>query len=84
MPATLAATQLPGQAHLEFEAPHMTSADVLHKAPGAPAFVRVANEIIEKFFNATGLAPGAHEYKIIPRISRGDSPESAVSTVNVT
>lgn len=93
---TQPATQLPGQAiitaatspgagqaHLEFEAPHMTSGDVLHKAPGAPDFVKVADDIIEKFFNATGLAPGAHEYKIIPRNSRGDGPESAVSVVNV-
>ena len=94
---TQPATQLPGQAiitaatspgagqgHLEFDAPHMTSGDVLHKAPGAPAFVKVADDIIEKFYNATGLAPGAHEYKIIPRNSRGDGPESAVSTVNVS
>jgi hypothetical protein len=83
MPATLAATQLPGQAHLEFNAPHMTSADVLHKAPGAPDFVKVADDIIEKFYNATSLAAGAHEYKIIPRNSRGDGPESTVSVVNV-
>ncbi|MEN9576041.1 MAG: hypothetical protein RL514_3896 [Verrucomicrobiota bacterium] len=94
---TQPATQLPGQAiitaatspgagqaHLEFNAPHMTSGDVLHKAPGAPAFVKVADDIIEKFYNATGLAAGAHEYKVIPRNSRGDGPESAVSVVNVT
>jgi len=34
--------------------------------------------------DATGLAAGAHEYKVIPRNSRGDGPESAVSVVNVT
>jgi len=61
----------------------MTSADVLHKGPGAPAFVKVADDIIEKFYNATGLVAGAHEYKIIPRNSRGDGPESAVSGVSV-
>lgn len=93
---TAPATQLPGQAiitaatspgagqaHLEFTAPHMTSGDILHKAPGDPAFVKVADDVIEKFYNATGLAPGAHEYKVIPRNSRGDGLESAVSVVNV-
>lgn len=80
---TAATSPGPGQAHLEFEAPHMTSGDVLHKPPGAPAFVKVADDIIERFFDATGLVAGAHDYKIIPRNSRGDGPESAVSTVNV-
>ena len=58
-----------------------SSGDVLHKAPGAPAFVNVAADLIEKFLNATGLVPRAHEYKAIPRNSRGDGPESAVSGI---
>ena len=33
---TAATSPGPGQAHLEFEAPHMTSGDVLHKAPARP------------------------------------------------
>lgn len=32
----------------------------------------------------TARTTGAHEYKIIPRNSRGDGPESAVSVVNVS
>lgn len=93
---TQPATQLPGQAvisvasspgagqaHLEFDGPHMTSGDVLHKAPGAAAFVKVADDIIVKFYDATGLAAGAHGYKVVPRNSRGEGPASAVSVINV-
>jgi len=81
---TAATSPGPGQAHLEFNAPHMTSGDVLHQAPGAPAFVKVADDLITKTYDATGLVAGAHGYKLIPRNSRGDGPESAVSTINVT
>lgn len=73
-----------GQSHLEFDGPHMTSGDVLHKAPGAAAFVTVADDFIAKTYNASGLTAGAHEYKVVPRNSRGAGPTSAVSTVNVT
>ena len=73
-----------GQAHLEFDGPHMTSGDVLHQAPGAVAFVKVADDLIVKFYDVTGLMPGAHGFKIVPRNSRGDGPVSAVRMVNVT
>ena len=90
------AQQLPGQviinvatspgaglAHLEFNAPHMTSADVFRKGPGEADFVKVADDIITKTYDATGLAVGAHDFKVVGRNSRGDGPASAVSTVNV-
>lgn len=80
---TAATSPAAGQAHLEFSATHATSYDVLHKGPGDAAFTVVADDIIQKFYNATGLAAGAHEYKLVGRNSRGTGPESDVSTVNV-
>lgn len=56
---------------------------MLHKGPGDAAFAVVADDIIVTTYNATGLAAGAHEYKVIGRNSRGTGPESDVSTVNV-
>jgi len=72
-----------GEAHLEFSANHATSYDVLHKGPGDADFVVVADDIIQTVYNATGLAAGAHEYKVLGRNSRGTGPESDVSVVNV-
>lgn len=72
-----------GEAHLEFSANHATSYDVLHKGPADAAFAVVADDIIQTVYNATGLAAGAHEYKVIGRNSRGTGPESDVSVVNV-
>ncbi|MFM2123819.1 MAG: hypothetical protein RL328_270 [Acidobacteriota bacterium] len=56
---------------------------MLHKAPGATTFTLVADDTLQNTHNATGLAPGAHEYKIIGRNSRGTGPASDVSTVTV-
>lgn len=83
--ATITAATSPaaGQAHLGFSAAHATSYDVLHKGPGDAAFAVVADDIIVTTCNATGLAAGAHEYKVVGRNSRGTGPESDVSTVNV-
>jgi len=80
---TAATSPAAGAAHLEFDAPHMTSADVFRKGPGDAAFVKVASDIITKFYDATGLAAGLHEFKVIGRNSKGDGPESAVSGVAV-
>ena len=83
--ATITAATSPaaGQAHLGFSATHATSYDVLHKGPGDAAFAVVADDIIVTTYNATGLAAGAHEYKVVGRNSRGTGPESDASTVNV-
>ena len=72
-----------GEAHLEFSANHATSYDVLHKGPADADFAVVADDIIQTVYNATGLAAGAHEYKVLGRNSRGTGPESDVSVVNV-
>jgi len=84
--AVIAAATSPGAgaAHLEFSATHSTSYDVLHQGPGDAAFTVVAEEIIVTTYNATGLAAGAHAYKVVGRNSRGTGPESDVSTVNVS
>lgn len=71
-----------GQAHLEFDAPHSTSWDVFRKGPGDADFIKVADDIITKTYDATGLAAGAHDFKVVGRNSKGDGSESAVSTVN--
>ena len=80
---TAATSPAAHEAHLEFDAPHATSFDVLHKGPGATTFTVVADDTLQNTYNATALAPGAHEYKIIPRNSRGPGPASDVSTVTV-
>lgn len=72
-----------GAVHLEFDATHATSYDVLHKGPGESTFTRVADDIIQTSYNATGLVAGAHAYQVVGRNSRGDGPASEVSTVNV-
>ncbi|PAW76187.1 MAG: hypothetical protein B9S33_21095 [Pedosphaera sp. Tous-C6FEB] len=72
-----------GQAHLEGDANHATSFDWFRKGPGDADFVKVADDIIQKFYNATGLPPGAYDFKLVGRNSRGTGPESDVSTVNV-
>jgi len=68
---------------LAFSAPGGTQFDVLHKGPGDAAFTVVADDTIERVYDATGLAAGSHDYKVIPRNSRGPGPESAVSTIVV-
>jgi len=73
----------PGAAHFDYDAPHGTSWDVFRKGPGDAAFVKVASDVIVKTYDATGLAAGAYEFKVIGRNSKGDGPESAVSGVNV-
>ena len=72
-----------GKVHLEFEAGHATSFDVLEKAPGAAGFTPVAEDSLLKTYDATGLTPGAYQYQIIGRNSLGDSPPSDPVTVNV-
>jgi len=55
----------------------------LHKGPGDAAFAIVDDDTIERVYDTTGLAAGSHDYKVIPRNSRGLGPESAVSTIVV-
>jgi len=73
----------PGQAHLEFAAEHATSFDVLHKGPGDTEFTTVADDIIETTYDTSGLADGAHEYKVIGQNSRGNGPESTMASITV-
>ena len=79
----VATSPAPGKAHLEYDAEHATSFDVLHKGPGDTDFSTVADDVIEKVYDASGLAPGNHEYKVIGQNTRGNGPESAVATVAV-
>lgn len=78
-----AKTPAAGAAHLVYDADGATDWDVLHKGPGDAAFSVVADDVIVKVYDATGLAAGNHEYKVIGRISQGDGPENAVATIVV-
>ena len=72
-----------GTIAMAFDAPHGTSWDVLLKAPGAPDYVVVVNDTIEKTATLSGLAAGSYEVKVRGRNSRGEGPVSDPSTVAV-
>jgi len=80
---SVATSPAAGQVHLEYDATRATSFTVLQKAPGAPAFVIVADDVIAKVYDANALAPGSYDYKVTGHNSKGDGPESAVSNVAV-
>lgn len=72
-----------GKVHLEFDAAHATSWDVLQKAPAAADFTKVVDDGLIKTYDATGLSAGAYQYQVIGRNSLGDSPPSDPVTVTV-
>ena len=72
-----------GEVHLEFDANHATSFDVLQKAPGAPSFVTVSDDQLAKTYDATGLTAGAYQYQVIGRNSLGVGPVSDPASVTV-
>ena len=80
---SVATSPAPGTVHLVYDAAHGTQFDVLHKGPGDAAFSVVADDVIVKTYDTSGLAAGSHEYKVIGRNSQGSGPESAVSTIVV-
>jgi len=80
---SVATSPAAGAAHLEFDAERATEFDVLQKGPGDPDFVVVGDDIITKTYDATGLAAGSYDFKVIGRNSQGAGPESAVSTIVV-
>ena len=72
-----------GEAHLEFDASHATSFDVLHKGPFDAEFAIVADDTVENFYDATGLDPGQHEYQVIGENSSGTGPASDIATIEI-
>lgn len=80
---TVATSPAPGAAHLVYDAEGATDWDVLHKGPGDLEFSVVADDVIVKTYDTTGLAAGSHDYKVIGRNSQGSGPESAISTIVV-
>lgn len=80
---TSALVTTPGTVHLVFSAPNATTYDVLHRLAGAPTWVPLAESIIEKEFDATGLAAGVNEFAIIGHNSRGDGEQSDTASVTV-
>ena len=80
---TSALVTTPGTVHLVFSAPSATTYDVLHRLAGAATWVPLAENIIEKKFDATGLAAGVHEFAIIGHNSRGDGEQSDTASVTV-
>ncbi len=79
VPMAMTGTQMQS----EYDALHATSFDVLHKGPGETEFTIVADDTIDKVFDASGPVSGNHEYKVIGQNSRGNGPESEVATVVV-
>ena len=73
-----------GKVHLEFDANHATSFDVLQKAPGETDFTKVVDDGLAKTYDATGLTAGAYQYEVVGRNSLGSSDPSDPVTVNVT
>ncbi len=69
---TPALVTTPGTVHLVFSAPSATTYDVLHRLAGSATWVPLAENIIEKEFDATGLAAGVHEFAIMGHNSRDD------------
>ncbi len=80
---TVATSPTAGTVHLEFAANHATSFDVFQKVPGDPDFILVAADIAETTYDATGLAAGSYEFKVVGKNSQGSGPESAASTIVV-
>ena len=85
-PATISNASSPGagQAHLEYDAPHATSFDILHRRAGQPTFTVLVASIAAKSYDKSGLPAGAHEFQIKPKNSRGEGPVSGTSTITVT
>jgi len=73
----------PGTVHLVYSAPGATTYDVLHRLAGETTWVPLAEDIIEKEFDATGLAAGVHEFAVLPHNSRGNGEQSDTAQVTV-
>jgi len=80
---TSATSPAAGEAVLVYDAERGTSFDVFRKGPGDADFIKVGDDLIVKTLTLTGLVAGTHEFKVLPRNSRGTGPESEVSAVNV-
>ena len=80
---TVAASPAPQTVHLEFDAPHATSFQVWHKGPNDADFTQVEDVLLPGIYDATGLPPGEHQYKIIGENSRGDGEASPAATIPV-
>ena len=72
-----------GHVHLEFDANHATTFDVMQKAPGAPVFTKVVDDGVDKTYDASGLTAGVYQYQVIGRNSIGDGAASAAESVTV-
>ena len=79
-----AVSPAPGQARLEFHAPHATFYKLWHKAPGATEWTLLAGEIDGLTYEATGLtAAGEHRFQVAGGNSRGDGPVSTEAVLTV-
>lgn len=72
-----------GQAVIVCDALRGTSFDYFRKGPGDADFIKVGDDLIVKTLTLNGLVAGTHEFKVLPRNSRGIGSESDVSAVNV-
>jgi hypothetical protein len=72
-----------GKVHLEFDANHGTSFDVLQKGPGEADFSKVSDDQLIKTYDKTGLSAGVYQYQVIGQNSLGNGEPSAVVSVTV-
>lgn len=80
---TLAESPETGVASITYESDHATTFDVFHKGPGEAVFAKILSDVAETQFTSDLLPLGNHDFKVVGKNSRGDGPESDVSTVAV-
>ena len=69
--------------HFHYDAVNASTFDVLHKAPLVTEFTKVADNVEAKVYQGSGLAVGAHEFKVIGRNVTGAGPESDIAIVQI-
>lgn len=77
-----------GSVLLDYECPGATSYDIFMQAPGSPDFVLVAEDLIVKIYEITGLAPSTppdvYSFYVRGRNSRGFGEDSDATSLEVT
>lgn len=72
-----------GDIHFDCAAQHASTFTYLHQAPGASAFVVVVADTKVKSLTLHNQPPGLHRFKVVPRNSTGEGPESAIVEITI-
>lgn len=83
-----AVNTVPGTVQLDYNCAGATSFDIFMQSPGSPDFLIVAEDILEKVYDVTGLAPSTppdqYSFYVRGRNSRGFGEDSDVVSVDVS